>query len=257
MNLRGSVKRLGERLTDTHIYRVLPRGVELAADVARFLPAFRAELILDIGANIGQSAREYLQCFPAAEIHCLEPVRSTFEQLRAAVGGQAHVHLHQLALGARSGAGRMVLQGSHDMHFLLDEAAAAADSALPTESVAVLTLDDFCRQRHLERISLAKIDTEGRDLDVLTGAREWLTAQRIDLVQVEAGMNPENRRHVPLEALKARLESHGYRLFGLYEQVEEWPQQAPHLRRANAVFVSRRTIELNTPASADAAHAQR
>jgi hypothetical protein len=72
-----------------------------------------------------------------------------------------------------------------------------------------------------------------------------LNEQRIDLVEVEAGMNAGNKRHVPFEALKGYLESKSYLLFGIYHQVREWPTNEPHLRRTNPVFISRRMIETN------------
>jgi hypothetical protein len=90
-----------------------------------------------------------------------------------------------------------------------------------------------------------KIDTEGYDLHVLRGARGMLADQKIDLVQVEAGISPENVRHVRLEAMKSYLEERDYFLFGFYDQVPEWPTGRPHLRRANAVFISRRASARN------------
>lgn len=69
-----------------------------------------------------------------------------------------------------------------------------------------------------------------------------LNEQRIDFVEVEAGMNAGNKRHVPFETLKEYLESKNYLLFGIYEQVHEWPTNEPHLRRTNAVYLSRRMI---------------
>jgi hypothetical protein len=64
-------------------------------------------------------------------------------------------------------------------------------------------------------------------------------------VEVEAGMNASNKRHVPFETLKDYLELRSYLLFGIYEQVHEWPTKEPHLRRTNSVFISRRMIETN------------
>jgi hypothetical protein len=74
-----------------------------------------------------------------------------------------------------------------------------------------------------------------------------LASQAIDFVEVEAGMNPGNTRHAPFESLKAFLESNDYRLFAIYEQVEEWPTDEPHLRRTNSLFISRRMIETARP----------
>jgi hypothetical protein len=90
-----------------------------------------------------------------------------------------------------------------------------------------------------------KIDTEGADLDVLKGAERMLNEQRIDIVKVEAGMNPTNHLHVPFEVLKNYLESKHYFLFGIYEQKHEWPTKHPHLRRTNPIFISQQVIENN------------
>lgn len=76
--------------------------------------------------------------------------------------------------------------------------------------------------------------------------RETVLAEpRIDLVEVEAGMNPRNTHHVPLEMLKAHLEQRGYFLFGIYEQRREIFTGEPHLQRTNSVFVSQRVIAEN------------
>ena len=111
------------------------------------------------------------------------------------------------------------------------------------ELVEIESLDNFCSGHEIDQISFLKIDTEGYDLEVLKGASRMLGEQRIDLVEVEAGMNCLNKTHVPFEDLKAYLEKMEYYLFAIYEQVGEWPKKEPQLRRANAVFISRHVIE--------------
>ena len=105
-----------------------------------------------------------------------------------------------------------------------------------------MTLDDFCQDQKINHISYLKVDTEGADLDVLQGARGALERNEIDFVEVEAGMNPHNKYHVPLEKLKSFLEGHDYYIFGIYEQVREWIEKKPNLRRTNAVFISNKMI---------------
>jgi hypothetical protein len=106
-----------------------------------------------------------------------------------------------------------------------------------------MKIDAFSKKNKIERIDFLKIDTEGGDLDVLKGAENMLKSQKIDFVQVEAGMNPDNNHHVPFECLKSFLEKYNYYLFGIYDQVNEWPSEEPHLRRTNSVFVSRKIIK--------------
>jgi hypothetical protein len=65
-----------------------------------------------------------------------------------------------------------------------------------------------------------------------------LAARQIDFVEVEAGMNSGNKRHVPFDDLRTHLENLDYYLFGFYEQMHEWVTREPHLRRTNPVFIS-------------------
>lgn len=246
MSLIQKVKKLVEELTNTHIYRVLPRGVDPLQDIAQYLPRLRIDTIFDVGANLGQSAALYVEKFPNSHIYCFEPASDTFRQLCDKLKNFKLVVCCQLAFGADRRKEKMVLQGSSNMFFLLDPSKSSQiQDDVKTEWVDVITLDEFCQTHKIDRINYLKIDTEGGDLDVLKGSVAMLSEQRIDLVEVEAGMNPKNERHVPFEALKEFLESHEYFLFGIYEQVDEWPTQEPHLRRTNPIFVSQKTIEAN------------
>jgi FkbM family methyltransferase len=213
-------------------------------DLRRAFPGYAPPLILDVGANVGDFAAAMRRQFPDAPIVCVEPVVATAERLRRRHGRDSRISIVRVALGARPGQGHMVLAGSADMHYLeragID--AAGRESPGPTEKVDVTTLDALCDEQGIKHVGYLKIDTEGGDLDVLRGAAGLFDAQRVDLVEVEAGMNPFNRRHVPFETLKAWLEAHRYFAFALYEQVPEWPSGAPHLRRVNVVFASEAMI---------------
>jgi len=83
---------------------------------------------------------------------------------------------------------------------------------------------------------------------VLRGAERLLREGSIDLLEAEAGMHPENDRHVPFREITQHLEDRGYRLFGIYDQTHEWTTGAPHLRRTNPVFISPRLAKAATTA---------
>jgi FkbM family methyltransferase len=246
MSLLNKIKKLAEQLTNTRIYRRLPRGVDFIYDIANSLPVYHAEIVFDVGANAGQSAGIYLARFPDSHIYCFEPASTTFRQLRENLKNNDRVDFYQLALGSSKGKGNMVLQGIPEMFFLSGQSKESPGGGeVTTESVDVVSMDEFCQTKGIDHIDYLKIDTEGGDLEVLKGAVNLLAGQRIDLVQVEAGMNPGNKRHVPFETLQEFLNSHDYFLFGIYEQVREWPTREPHLRRINAIYISHRMIEMN------------
>lgn len=215
-------------------------------DIANRLPRTKIKIIFDIGANVGQSTSGYLAKFPRSQIYSFEPVGKTFRRLHDHLGAYGNIHLFQLALGAATGKGEMVLKGASDQFFLANiTGRPAIRKGTDLETVNLDTLDNFCRAKNITHIGYLKIDTEGGDLDVLRGASGLLDGQRIDLVEVEAGMNSRNTTHVRFETLKAFLESKDYFLFGIYEQVPEWRTREPHLRRANLVFVSQKQIDAN------------
>ncbi len=247
MTLRSMAKQLVEQLTGTHIYHSVPHGVDPIRDIANSLPKYRADIVFDIGANVGQSSKLYLEKFPYAHIYCFEPVSDTFSQLQNNLKGSKRVDCYQLAFGSAKGRGKMVLQGPSDEFFMINESKQLPiNNSVLTELVDIDAIDEFCHTKGIDRINYLKIDTEGGDLEVLKGAMNMLTEQRIDCVQVEAGMNPTNNRHVPLESLKKYLESHKYFLFGIYEQMsEDWANGEAHLRWTNLLFISHHIIEVN------------
>ncbi|MFP4436418.1 MAG: FkbM family methyltransferase [Chloroflexaceae bacterium] len=248
MPTKTNVKQLIEDLAHTYIFPAFPRGMlpnglNLYYDMKQRLPEYRAGTIFDVGANIGQSAKKFLKWFPQAQIYCFEPVAATCAELRRNVKGQHNIQCFHLALGAGSGKGQMLLQGSAEMFFLTDDTAGTAQpSGTPLEEVAIVSIDDFCANQNLTRINYLKIDTDGYDLEVLKGAERMVQEQRIDLVQVEVSMNSTNTDHVSFEILKHYLEERNYLLFGIYDQKPEWTTGEPQLRRTNPVFLAQHVI---------------
>ena len=110
------------------------------------------------------------------------------------------------------------------------------------ERVAMTTLDQYCSRNNIPRIDFLKIDTEGLDLGVLHGSTSLISRGLISFIQCECGVSPDNRYHCPLEAIQHFLEQMGHRLFGFYDQAEDWTTGAPNLRRVNAVFISPDTM---------------
>jgi FkbM family methyltransferase len=245
MGPKRSLKKIAENVTGTHIFRELPFGISIAHDISRRLRGYRISIIFDVGANVGQSALHYVSAYPSSTIICFEPIKETYEQLRRNVEGIDQVLCYNFALADTPSKGVMT-KGMGTMNHLVQEDNIISSNKHETEQVHVSTLDDFCNANNINKISYLKIDVEGGDLNVLIGAKDILNAHGVDIVEVEAGMNPGNKHHVPLERLKGFMEDHGYFIFGIYEQFAEGPKNEPHLRRTNTVFVSESMIRSYT-----------
>ena len=61
------------------------------------------------------------------------------------------------------------------------------------EDVKIRTIDEFARERGIERVHFLKIDTEGHELRCMEGARGLMDAGRIDFIQFEMGCNVDSR----------------------------------------------------------------
>lgn len=245
MRIRGTIRKILERTLNVHIFRDPPRGLCLRDDIAKFLPALQMRVIFDVGANIGQSTMQYKDWYKHAQIFSFEPASDVFEELRKKTAKFDRIRTYNMALGATQRQGHLIINPQDPtMNYLIANNRWVENKNDPLlEIVKIQKLDDFCEMEGIKHINFLKIDTEGSDLAVLLGAELMLSNHNIDIVEVEAGMNPDNKYHVSFDLLKAKLESLDYFLFAIYEQVGEWLAKRPHLRRTNPVFISRSLIE--------------
>ena len=233
------------RRRNIYVFRGLPRGIEVAYDLNCVLGGEHFTTIFDVGANVGSTTNSFLVDYPGAHIWAFEPSRKLYSVLANGLSQCKRVTCEQMAVGSSVGEATLLHTQDTTMFHIATSGGSPLgnDTAADSEAVEMTTLDLYCRQRSINTIDFLKIDTEGHDLEVLRGAASMLTQGTIGCVQCECGLNPENAFHRPLEEVKNFIESYGYRMFGLYEQVHEWPTNEPHLRRANVVFASPHVID--------------
>ncbi|GAA5525169.1 hypothetical protein Maes01_01734 [Microbulbifer aestuariivivens] len=219
------------------------RGVSIFFDAHRLLPEWQVNTVFDVGANIGQSAIEFRKAFPAATIYCFEPVQKTFEKLKSNTGNLKQTKNFLIALSASDGEGRITVNEQSTQNRIT-----SVMDCSTTEQVKIRAIDSFAAENNIDHINYLKVDTEGNDLNVLLGATNMLTNQRVDLIEVECGMNKNNTYHNYFIEILDFLSQKGYRLFGIYEQKHEWKESKPSLRRANLAFISDR---LNSSTKSD------
>jgi FkbM family methyltransferase len=215
-----------------------------AALIKQHFPGFRPAVVFDVGANVGRSCVAFAKAFPEATIYAFEPVASIHRKLQAAVERLPQVQTFNTALGRRPGQAHVTNKPGSASNRVVE--APTVFERHKTESVAMTSGEVFCAEHGIDHIGFLKIDAEGHDLDVLVGFQPMLAAGRIDLLETEVGMNPENRHHVPFEAVKSYLEPFGYCLFNIHDLAMDTPFTGRAvLRRMNAMFVSRAFVEAN------------
>ena len=214
------------------------RGMSVGFDIKRSLLQ-QPEIIFDVGAHHGESLYEFTNWFPQAQVYCFEPGGEAYIALRKRARGNPKITCVKTALGDTLGEGTLFVRRSTDNSSLNNYASEhPLEDVQSAEAVHINTIDNYCTIEGIDRIDLLKVDTEGLDLSVLAGGSAMFDRHAIGLVEVEAGINPENRKHVPFQELNDFFIKFGYGLFGFYDQAMEWTTGRSVLRRCNPVFIS-------------------
>lgn len=169
-------------------------------------------VVLDVGANVGQSVSEFRAAFPATVIHAFEPIAATYAQLAMSTADDPLTTAHQLALSRGTGRLNMTSRGLSTGNKVVIGGAEGSD----IETVDGSTGDAFCQRCGIARVDFLKVDAEGHDLDVVIGFRNMLADGAIRFVQVECGLAPTNRVHVAYDQIASVMFGFGYGLFGLF-----------------------------------------
>jgi FkbM family methyltransferase len=225
------IKTAVEQITGCRIYRnTLPNGTICSFDIEKTLGRNGVRILLDVGANIGQSAISYLREYPRAEIYSFEPVAATYEKLVANTRRFPRIHAYNLGFGPEA--------CQTTIHVNPESQRSSLKLARPEdrpETITLSTIAAFAEEQKLQSVDFLKIDTEGFDLDVLAGAVPLLAQQRIHFVQCECEPVVRTREYASFSEVADFLTKYGYCAFGVYEQFREYGKQV--LLYWNAVFV--------------------
>jgi FkbM family methyltransferase len=173
------------------------RFVPAAHPVARrmkILADERIDLVLDIGANVGQFGREMRAAGYRGRIESFEPIPDVFAKLRATASGDPAWKVHNLALGPRAADVTLNVSAntfsSSVLGMLATHERAAPESAYVRKvQVRQARLDDMWAElRAGAARPMLKLDVQGYEHEVFAGAETALKESRV--VQVEMSLVP-------------------------------------------------------------------
>lgn len=146
--------------------------------------------IFDVGANIGQYTTVLLDTFGSrAAIHSFEPSPATFKRLAETVGSATNVKLENFGFGESETILTLYTpgEGSKLASLYPRQVSHQGIEMSARETVEIRTIDAYCAEEKIERIHFLKLDVEGHELKVLTGASSMIERGAIDFIQFEFG----------------------------------------------------------------------
>lgn len=192
------------------------RCVDPLEDIKKLHGKGDFKTVIDIGANVGQSALRFHKAFPQASIHSFEPVPASFEAGRNNTAKYGRIMWHHLAVGNTNKHIIFHSSGTSQSNSITNADVNPTAYASERNEVEMVRFDDFLSTNQLPHIDLLKTDTEGLDLAVLQGAEAALATGRISYILCEAGFSREDRKHSFFPPIADYLEKFGYRLVCFY-----------------------------------------
>jgi FkbM family methyltransferase len=167
-------------------------------------------IVIDVGANLGVWAEEFLNCSPNAQIFALEPNEKFFNSIKK-IGDERILPIN-LALSSVSQNLKLYEKGGGGSAYF-DDVDSAKLSAKKVRSYEIrsTTGDDFVQSYRI-RVDFIKIDTDGMDFDVVKSFGVCLQTQR-PLVQFEFSFRFARRAEYTLRENLNFLSDLGYKVF--------------------------------------------
>ena len=238
-----------ERLKETIQTALRVFGVELrragatvdAFGVQKELVTKAEPVIFDVGAHVGSVALKYRALFPRAAIWCFEPFAPSFHKLQQSLASDRRMSCHNLAVSDAKG--RAVLNAN---------LASVTNSLLPSDErgssywgegllnttdqveVSTTTIDDFVVENSIGEIDILKLDVQGAEFKVLTGATNTLRRQQVALLYTEMIMCPTYKGQHEFHDYLKFLGSLGYEMLDLFNAERSGRQ----LIQADVIFLS-------------------
>lgn len=173
-------------------------------------------VVVDIGANRGQTSKRLARGFPGAELHCFEPNPASFSALQENMKRFPNAVAHPFAFGPERKVARFFVRRHHEESSFLSLEEAEPDG---TESIdmEMRNLDEYVPSVGWDAVNVLKINAEGYDLLILQGGRELLKAGRIHLIFTEMIFKSHYEGQGSYMEQLEFMANHGYSLVGFYE----------------------------------------
>lgn len=200
----------------TFITSFISQGTLTAGEIKK-LVGRDDPVIVEIGANNGQTTAELLSAMPGATIHAFEPDPRAIAKFRNTVQ-HPRVHLYETAIGAKNGT--VTFHQSSGAEHLPDYSQGWDQSGsirrphshlqifpwvkFETQiEVSVMTLDSWSEQHQVAAADFIWADVQGAESDLIEGAARFLRSTRY--LYTEYSNDEQYEGQVTLAGLARRL----------------------------------------------------
>jgi len=221
------------RLVETDVTKLWVEGLKAKGPV---------RVVLDVGANAGDTVRAFRTVFPESIVYAFDPTPSVLPKLQEKFKDDPRVRIYPTAVGEYDGTTTIRENVANTTNSLLvnsgrigEFAPAALCQAVKTTDVQITRLDSFCARELIRNIDILKVDAQGYEGPILTGLGNMLTPACVRTLFLEVLFVDLYEKQTWFGEILEMLRPRGYRLFGItniaVDEVNGW-------KWADAVFVA-------------------
>ena len=199
---------------DIHKYHSEP-------DRLSWLKDLNINTILDIGANVGQFAKEIRNSLLNVKLYSFEPIKSCHQKLNEEMMSDRNFKSFNFALG-ETNSQTIINVSSYSPSSSLLKMADSHKNLFPhtkdsqSESIEVRRLDDVWSKLDIRKNILIKVDTQGYEDKVITGGIKSFSEAKIILIEASFVRLYENQ---PLfDDIYEKIKSLGFTYHGALHQ---------------------------------------
>ena len=204
----------------------------------KYLKINNINTVLDVGANIGQFAKQLFLNGYKGTIISFEPQsqafkilqkrtnKSTWFAVNSALGESASTAIINNAANSVSSSILPILE----QHTQVSKESEYINS----EEIQISTVDDYLQQNNIKAENVfLKIDTQGYENKVLNGA--IISLQKIKVLQLEMSLVPLYKGELLFDEMKQKIESYGFSLSAVESGLAD--ESTGKLLQMDALFI--------------------
>lgn len=213
----------------------------------KLMSKLNIEIVLDIGANIGNYARNLRRLGYTNRIISFEPLKNVFGKLQRNSKSDNQWSVHNYALGDEEGTNTIHVANNSYSSSILKMLPSHLESApkskyIGKEEIEIKRLDAVFNSLSIEKEKIMlKIDTQGYEKNVLDGAAEILS--KISLIQLEMSLIPLYENEMLFKEMNNYLDERGFQLVSLENGF--WDRSTGQLLQVDGIFANKLSLTKN------------
>jgi len=186
-------------------------------------------VIFDVGGNKGQSVDKFIKIFSNPIIHSFEPIKSEYDFMYSKFKDNNNIFLNNFALGNKKEEKEFNITANtkNSSFYKINKNTEWLKTrskqyntteegyVVPKQKVIINTIDNYCKDKKIDRIDLLKIDTQGYEDKVLEGSFNTIKNNKLRAILTEIIFDNVYEKYFSFSDIEKYLIPYNFRMVGI------------------------------------------